>query len=325
MEFQVGARYRTWKRIGGGSFGEVYAGEHVMSREEVAIKMETGLARPAHLSNESKILRRLAGGIGIPTLKWFGIEADCRILVTEFLGKSLESLLAECRGKFSLKTVLMVADQLLTRIEFVHRRGILHRDIKPDNFVVGRGTSANVIYIIDFGLSKPYRDAKTRRHIPFAQGCPLVGTMRFTSINTHLGIEQSRRDDLESLAYLLLYLLKGSLPWAGLKAATRNEKSQLIAETKLITPIESLCGGLPHEFPDFLSDIRRLGFADEPDYAKYRDVFRGLLVREGFVHDAAFDWSRPPYCFDSSPLRRTGFQPVIPPKSAQRAFRPRAA
>jgi serine/threonine protein kinase len=334
MAVQVGGRYCTYKRIGGGSFGEVYVGEHISSGEEVAIKMESGNSRPAQLFNESKMLRCLAGGVGIPIFKWFGVEADCRILVTEFLGKSLETLFAECHRKFSLKTVLMIADQLFRRIEFIHRRGILHRDIKPDNFVIGRGAKANVIYTIDFGLSKPYLDAKTKQHIPFAQGRPLVGTMQFTSINTHLGIEQSRRDDLESLGYLFVYLLRGSLPWAGLKAQPRHERSQMFGEEKMTTSIEGLCGGLPHEFGDFLREIRKLNFSDEPNYSNYRDMFRALFIREGFVYDALFDWVGPAHCRDSAPagrmklvqpMRRIACTPGIPAKIVQRAFKPRVA
>jgi serine/threonine protein kinase len=290
MDLRVGSKYRLKKRIGAGSFGEIYAGEEVTSHEDVAIKLESVHTRPPQLSLESKIYKVLAGGVGIPAIKWFGIEGDYNVMVMDLLGQSIEDLFQQSSRRFSLKTVLMLADQMICRIEYIHEKGFVHRDIKPDNFTLGFGPRANAVYVIDFGLSKKFRDPKTHQHIPFREGKSLTGTARYSSINTHLGLEQSRRDDIEAIAYVLIYLLHGSLPWMGIRGENRKQKYELISEKKISTPVEALCHGLPPEFGMFLTETRRLDFLDRPDYALYRQMFRDLFIREGFAFDYKYDW-----------------------------------
>lgn len=149
----------------------------------------------------------------------------------------------------------------------------------------------NQIYIIDFGLAKRYRDPRTHRHIPYVEGKSLTGTARYASINTHLGIEQSRRDDLESLGYVLMYFNRGQLPWQGLKANTKKEKYNRIAEKKMSTPVEILCKHFPTEFATYLNYCRALRFDDKPDYAYLRRLFRDLFFRQGYAADYRFDWT----------------------------------
>ncbi|EEC74218.1 hypothetical protein OsI_09385 [Oryza sativa Indica Group] len=163
------------------------------------------------LHYESKLYMLLQGGTGIPHLKWFGVEGEYNVMVIDLLGPSLEDLFNYCSRKFSLKTVLMLADQMINRVEYMHQKGFLHRDIKPDNFLMGLGRKANQVYIIDYGLAKKYRDLQTHKHIPYRENKNLTGTARYASVNTHLGVEQSRRDDLESLGYVLMYFLRGRI------------------------------------------------------------------------------------------------------------------
>ncbi|CAF4380524.1 unnamed protein product, partial [Rotaria sp. Silwood2] len=179
----------------------------------------------------------------------------------------------------------------VSRVDFIHSKNFIHRDIKPANFLMGIGRKGNLVYIIDFGLAKKYRDARTHQHIPYRENKNLTGTARYASINTHLGIEQSRRDDMESLGYVLMYFNRGSLPWQGLKAATKRQKYERISEKKMSTPIEELCKGFPVEFTTYLSYCRSLRFDDKPDYSYLRQLFRNVFHRQGFTYDYIFDWN----------------------------------
>lgn len=220
MDLRVGGKYRIGKKIGSGSFGQsastyteqgahviagdIYLGVNIVSGEEVAIKLESVKAKHPQLEYESKVYKTLAGGVGIPFVRWYGTECDYNAMVLDLLGPSLEDLFNFCNRKLSLKTVLLLADQLISRVEYIHSRNFIHRDIKPDNFLMGVGKRGNQVNVIDFGLAKKYRDPKTHLHIPYRENKNLTGTARYTSINTHLGVEQSRRDDLESLGYVLM-------------------------------------------------------------------------------------------------------------------------
>lgn len=291
MELRVGNKYRLGRKIGSGSFGDIYLGTNISTGEEVAIKLECIKTRHPQLHIESKIYKLMQGGVGIPQMKWCGSEGDYNVMVMELLGPSLEDLFNFCSRRFSLKTVLLLADQLIGRIDYIHYRNFIHRDIKPDNFLMGLGKRGNLVYIIDFGLAKKYREGKTHQHIAYRDNKNLTGTARYASINTHLGIEQSRRDDLESLGYVLMYFNRGSLPWQGLKAATKRQKYERISEKKMSTPIEDLCKGYPGEFPTFLLYSRSLRFEEKPDYSYTRQLFRNLFHRKGFTYDYVFDWN----------------------------------
>lgn len=291
MDLRVGNKYRIGRKIGSGSFGDIYLGTNIISGEEIAIKLESVKAKHPQLEYEARVYKSLAGGVGIPFVRWFGTECDYNAMVIDLLGPSLEDLFNFCNRKFSLKTVLLLADQLISRIEYIHAKSFIHRDIKPDNFLMGIGKRGNQVNVIDFGLAKKYRDPKTHFHIPYRENKNLTGTARYASINTHLGVEQSRRDDMESLGYVMLYFCRGSLPWQGLKAATKKQKYDRIMEKKMTTPTEVLCRGFPNEFAIYLNYTRSLRFDDKPDYSYLRKIFRDLFVRESFQYDYVFDWT----------------------------------
>jgi len=292
VELRIGGIYRLGRKIGSGSFGDIYLGTNIVGGDEYAIKLEAKKSRHPQLAYEYKVYCILAGGVGIPNVYWFGREGDYNVLVMDILGPSLEDLFNFCSRRFTMKSVLMLADQLLTRVEYMHTKNYLHRDIKPDNFLIGLGKrKLNQVYVIDFGLSKKYRDPKTHQHIPYVGRKSLTGTARYASINTHLGIEQSRRDDLESLGFVLMYFNRGQLPWQGLKADTKKEKYSKIAEKKMSTPIELLCKHFPAEFETYLNYCRALRFEEKPDYSYLRRLFRNLFFRQGYAADYRFDWT----------------------------------
>ncbi|KAG2387084.1 hypothetical protein C9374_002119 [Naegleria lovaniensis] len=274
MDLRVGGKWKLGRKVGSGSFGEIYQGTNIQSGEKVAIKLESVKTRHPQLLYESRLYKLLnLGGpaVGIPSVKWYGVEGDYNVMVIDLLGPSLEDLFNFCGRKFSLKTVLMLADQMISRVEFLHSKNFIHRD--------------------NYGLAKKYRDSKTHAHIPFKDNKSLTGTARYASINAHLGIEQSRRDDLESLGYVFMYFLRGSLPWQGLKAQSKQQKYDLISEKKMSTTVEALCKGYAPEFSTYLKYVRSLRFEDKPDYAYLRKLFRDLFTREGYQMDYVFDWT----------------------------------
>ncbi|OIV89789.1 hypothetical protein TanjilG_32143 [Lupinus angustifolius] len=324
MDHVIGGKFKLGRKIGAGSFGELYLGVNVQSGEEVAVKLEPTKTKHPQLHYESKLYMLLQGGTGIPHLKWFGVEGDYNVMVIDLLGPSLEDLFNYCNRKLSLKAVLMLADQLINRVEYMHSRGFLHRDIKPDNFLMGLGRKANQVYVIDYGLAKKYRDLQTHKHIPYRENKNLTGTARYASVNTHLGVEQSRRDDLESLGYVLMYFLRGSLPWQGMKGGTKKQKYDKISEKKMLTPIEVLCKSYPSEFTSYFHYCRSLRFEDKPDYSYLKRLFRDLFIREGYQFDYVFDWTilKYPQIGSSSSARLSGKSAINLGLSGERVERP---
>ncbi|EDW12792.1 casein kinase I [Drosophila mojavensis] len=280
-------QYRVLLKIGNGTFGDVLLAEHMGSGERVALKLEENTMIRPQLLFEYNLYKVLMPAPGVPRVHNFFQESKYNVMVMELLGPSLEDLFNFCSRRFTLKTVLMLALQMIERIEHVHMKSFLHRDIKPDNFTIG--TDSNVVHLIDFGLAKRFYDAELHEHIPFKWGNRMTGTARYASINALLGFELGRRDDLESLGYVLMYFLRGSLPWQGL-SGPRHQKYEMLAERKQSTKPEDLCKGYPDEFAAYLIYCRNVRFETQPNYLGLRRSFSDLIARLRYVHDDGYDW-----------------------------------
>jgi casein kinase 1 len=277
--------------LGKGSFGKIYLGTIKTTGEEVAMKLESAKTDQPQLLYEKKIYDLLKGNVGFPKVYDFFRETKYNALIMERLGKSIETLFNENHKKFSLLTCIMIIDQIISRIEVLHSKNLIHRDIKPDNFLIGIGNKKNVIYAIDFGLSKKYRDSRTGLHIPYRDGKDLTGTARYASINTHLGVEQSRRDDIESIGYMMIYLMKGSLPWQGMVNSNPKKKYDTIKKIKIEKKLTDLCEGLPKECIQFIQYARDMRFEDKPDYKFLKKLLHKMAKRNGLIMSSSkFDW-----------------------------------
>lgn len=279
----------------------------------MAIKLENReLSAFPKVENEERVYEALSGRVGIPKMRLLGEEGDFYFMISDLLGPSLQDLFVFCDRKFSLKTVLLLADQMIRRIKQLHNKSFLHLDIKPANFLMGTGRLGNLVHIIDFGMSREYIDYQ-KNHIPYREGLVPRGTYPFVSINTHLGIGMckikmcdmdltvlavpSRRDDLESLGYVLIYLHRGFLPWLspngsiGVDGESLEVINKVVKEKKMNISIEDLCKGLPSAFASYFKYVRALRFDARPDYTYLLRIFRDLYTRQRFSHDYMFDWT----------------------------------
>ena len=310
MKDLIAEKFVLLRKISHGKCADIILSYNLQDLIEVIIKKEDKKKnqRKSPLHNELKTYQTLLDisnttditGIksipqleiqGLPKFYGFGDKNDYYYLILEFLGPNLSQLLTYCgKKKFTLGTICLLAMQMLNRIEYIHKRHFLHRDIKPENFCIGNEENTNTLYLIDYGLAKRFKDNKTNQHIAYKDRRQFEGPDRYASINAHLGLEQSRRDDLMSIGYVLVYLLKGVLPWQGLE-----DKPSKLVEKKIQIPNDVLCSGLPNEFLHYLNYCKNLRFEERPDYEFLKGLFGKLLglVITNFNlrrNEIIFDW-----------------------------------
>ena len=286
------AKYLIRKKIGKGSFGTVYQGINTSNNEKIALKVEKREKNdPGTLENEALRLVYLQGE-GIPCVYCYGNNLVHNLLVEELLGKSLEDIFNSYGKPFSLKTVCVLGIEMIKRIQYIHSKFYIHRDIKPDNFMTGRGQNEKKIYIIDFGLAKKYYSVSKGQHIKFVTGKHLIGTARYCGRNAHRGYEQGRRDDIESIGYVLMYFLLGVLPWQGLKVKKSEDQFEKIAQKKYSTSFEELTAGQPEEFLNYFKHVDILEFEDQPNYVYLIGLFQSVIDKycSDCLYD--FDWKK---------------------------------
>ena len=280
-------KYLVIKKIDEGSFGSIYLSQNIQTKEKVAIKIENRKTENPLLEREAYILFYLRGP-GLPEIKTFGKTKDLFILIQNLLGPSLANLLDKHSIVFTIKDICMLSIQMIERLEYIHLKNYIHRDIKPHNFLMGID-DPDILYLIDFGLSKKYR-SKKGKHIKFSINNNITGTPRYCSINGLRGAEQSRRDDLESLFYVIIYFFRGNLPWQNLKIKSRQERFNQINYLKKNISYKILCKNLPQELYNFGTYIKHLKFEEDPDYNFLRNCFYSILKNINEKNDNKFSW-----------------------------------
>lgn len=284
-------KFQIIKKEGKGVFSTVFSGKNINNQMRVAMKIQEKSELFGELEKEAYFLFQLKG-LGIPKIISYGHYGRYNILILELLGKSLEYLFKENKDKpkiVRLKDMAMAGIQIIDRLKFIHSNFVIHLDIKPNNFLVGNPDNS-LIYIIDFGLAKKYRSSRTGRHVKYTKNSYFSGNMKYSSVNTMKGIEPSRRDDLESLGYMLIYLYNQKLPWEALVSNNRNEIGQKVYEMKKHIPIKLLCKDLPNEMEDFIYYVKSLKFEQEPNYDYLTKILENILKKVNKINDMQFSW-----------------------------------
>ena len=274
----VAKHYELTDKIAKSPFYDVYRAQHKHNQTVVAVKIEQRLVSESKLLNEARTIRELrgeeAGDLGIPEVVEAGSDGNYNYLAMEMMGKSVDVIMADSGGRLELRLVIEIGLQVIDRLEFLHSRGFVHRDLRPEHFLFGRVKHPDKVYLAGLVLSKTFQRTNGR-HVPYKDNkTSFTGTARFVSLNTHLGIEQSRRDDLEALINVMVFMAKGHLPWMGVKGDGRKEKYENIQMAKITTPVDIICKDMPAEFEELLVYCRTLEYEQQPDYQYMREALR---------------------------------------------------
>ena len=281
------SKYRTIKKLGEGSFGSVY--KAIYDDEYYALKLEDISQEYDLLENEATVLSYLQGP-HIPKFESYSKDKGYNILVMELLGQSLDNLFIKLR-QFSVKTTAIIGYQIIKILKYIHDRHIIHRDIKPDNFAMGRNELNDILYLIDFGLAKKFRSSRTLKQYPLTKRKSLTGTARYASINALQGYEQSRRDDLEAAGYVLMYFLRGDLPWQNIKIKGKKDKYAKICNKKKEVSSQELGKNFPSEFAEILEYFKNLGYTEDPNYDMCCKKLVNVIEKEKQSFDYIYDWT----------------------------------
>lgn len=284
-------QYTVLESLNKGSFGTVYCAYNNVTKTFVALKVEREDLKQSQVYNEARVYQYLKDTPGFAVQHAFLAQQNQRILVLELLGANLLELFKECGHKFSLKTVTMIALQMIDRLETFHSRGFIHRDIKPQNILIGRGDKSKILYLADFGLTSPFLPARRDGILPPLVTAQVTGNQLFSSTGNHMNYQQGPKDDLESLAYMLVYLLTGALPWSNIQTTDPNKRANILTNTKMTSSVTEICKDCPDMFGDFLRTIKSLKSDDTPDYNALKQMFIDFMEENEIQNDLMFDWA----------------------------------